>query len=90
MGNGSIRKISPEGTRSTFAGSGARGLTGGTGTEAIFHQLCGVTTDPSGHPLVAGTGNNGIRSCGTFSVQPRAELLRGPLHFQIDGTFTGR
>lgn len=57
-----IRMITPDGTVSTFAGSGMRGLTDGIGTEAAFFQPYGVTTDQGGHLLVADTGNQAIRS----------------------------
>jgi len=61
-GNNMIRMIAPDGTVSTFAGSGDWALTDGTGIEAAFRRPCGITEDENGHLLVADTNNCAIRS----------------------------
>jgi sugar lactone lactonase YvrE len=61
-GNGTIRKITPDGTVSTFAGSpGAFGSANGSGTSARFFAPQGVTVDYVGVIYVADTANATIR-----------------------------
>jgi len=61
-GNSAIRKIDiTSGLVSTLTGSaGVSGSTDGTGTAALFHAPCGVTTDGT-NLYVADTGNSTIR-----------------------------
>jgi serine/threonine-protein kinase len=59
--NHCIRKITPGGIVSTFAGSGAAGYTNGVGTAAAFDSPSGVAFDAAGNLLVADQGNNRIR-----------------------------
>jgi len=59
--NHRIRKITPEGVVSTFAGTGIRGHADGTGTEAQFDLPTGVAVDSSGNVYVVDHGNNRIR-----------------------------
>jgi sugar lactone lactonase YvrE len=59
--NDKIRKITPAGEVSTFAGSGYSGSTDGTGTAASFYSPTGVAVDASGNVYVADTSNNKIR-----------------------------
>jgi sugar lactone lactonase YvrE len=56
-----VRKISPSGVVSTFAGSGSRGSADGAGTAASFNWPSGVAVDSSGHVYVADAGNHVIR-----------------------------
>lgn len=56
-----IRKISPEGEVSPFAGSNIEGSSDGVGTAATFNQPEGLATDHTGHLYVADTGNHKIR-----------------------------
>ena len=56
-----IRKITPSGLVSTFAGSGTAGTTDGQGTSAKFNAPYGITVDSSGNFYVADTGNHRIR-----------------------------
>jgi hypothetical protein len=59
--NHRIRKITPAGVVSTFAGSGIAGFVNGTGTAAQFDQPYGITIDPSGNIYVADRLNNAVR-----------------------------
>jgi len=60
--NSTIRKITPTGIVTTFAGSpGLTGHTDGTGTVARFNWPQGVATDRDGNVYVADTLNGAIR-----------------------------
>lgn len=56
-----IRKISTNGTVSTFAGNGQAGLVDSTGTFAEFNGPSGLAIDKTGNIYVADTYNNAIR-----------------------------
>jgi streptogramin lyase len=61
-GNNTIRKITPAGTVSTFAGSsGSAGNSDGTGSGARFNAPQGVAVDTVGNVYVADTENDTIR-----------------------------
>lgn len=60
-GNHRIRKITPDGTVSTFAGSGTAGFSDDTGTSAMFKSPSGIAMDKQGILYVADEGNNRIR-----------------------------
>lgn len=61
-GNHTIRKISPAGVVSTFAGmTQESGSTNGTGSAARFNGPQGVAVDLNGNVYVADTGNHTIR-----------------------------
>jgi sugar lactone lactonase YvrE len=61
-GFSNIRKITPDGTVSTFAGLGANhGSTDGLGTAARFSNPRGIALDNAGNLYVADSGNNTIR-----------------------------
>lgn len=57
----SIRKISPAGAVTTFAGAGQPGYVEGTGTDARFNFPAGIAIDGADNIYVADTGNNVIR-----------------------------
>jgi len=60
--NHCIRKITPEGVVSTFAGSRTEGFKDGTGIEAQFNSPRGVVVNSSGNVVyVADTNNHRIR-----------------------------
>lgn len=61
FGNHAIRKVSPDGSVATFAGSGQPGLKDGQGTEAEFNGPTSVAIDRAGRVFVADTGNHRIR-----------------------------
>jgi len=61
-GNSTIRKITPAGVVTTFAGSaGLVGSTNGTGSAARFSQPCALCFDPVGNLYVVDRGNHLIR-----------------------------
>jgi streptogramin lyase len=64
-GNNKIRKITPAGVVTSFAGppsgSSTSGFSDGTGTAALFSAPNGIAVDSSGNVYVADTGNNKIR-----------------------------
>jgi streptogramin lyase len=62
-GNNAIRKITPAGVVSTFAGAvtSLSGFANGTGTEASFNTPSFIAVDGSGNVFVADTYNNAIR-----------------------------
>jgi|GEM_PF-730356 len=55
-----IRKIDPSGVVTTLAGADVRGRSDGTGTNAKFYALRGLTLDASGNLYVCDAGNNNI------------------------------
>ena len=59
--NHKIRKITPNGTVSTFAGSGTIGSANGVGTAASFYYPAGIAVDAADNLYVADYGNNKIR-----------------------------
>lgn len=59
--NGRIRKITPAGEVSTFAGSGILATTDGIGSAASFHYPQGVAVDVSGNVYVCDPYNGKIR-----------------------------
>jgi sugar lactone lactonase YvrE len=68
LGN-TIRKITPAGAVSTFAGAaGTTGSTDGTGAAARFSSPEGVATDSDGNVYVADTGNSTIRKITSTGV----------------------
>src|SRR5207244_2809543 len=60
--NHTVRRITPDGTVSTMAGSpGASGSVDGTNDQARFYRPRGITVDRSGNLFVADEGNEFIR-----------------------------
>ena len=60
-GNNRIRKITPDGTVSTLAGSGNTGDADGNGTSASFDRPMSIVIDASGDFLVSDQNNDLIR-----------------------------
>eukprot|EP00040_Diaphanoeca_grandis_P038089 m.255257 g.255257 ORF g.255257 m.255257 type:complete len:717 (+) comp33927_c0_seq11:305-2455(+) len=59
--NHRIRRIAPDGTVSTLAGSGTQGYQDGNGVAAVFNDPRDVVIDGDGNVLVADTYNHRIR-----------------------------
>jgi streptogramin lyase len=59
--NNTIRKITPAGVVTTFAGSAVEGSTDGTGAAARFRGPADVAVDGTGNLFVADSGNGTIR-----------------------------
>jgi sugar lactone lactonase YvrE len=67
--NSTIRKVTPAGAVTTFAGTaGLAGSADGTGAAARFSALHGVAVDGAGNVFVADTGNNTIRKITSSGV----------------------
>jgi len=77
-----VRRITPSGVVSTFAGTGARGNTDGPGSTATFVAPSGVAFDAQGNLFVADTGNNSIRK-----ITPAGEV--STLTGRVPGYFDG-
>ncbi len=83
-GNYKIRKITPAGIVSTFAGNGTNGNVDGIGTLASFSGLTNITIDTSNNLYVSDTFNNNtirkITSAGVVTT-----LAGGASPFNIEG-----
>ena len=65
----SIRKITPDGTVTTFAGKpGTFGSSDGTGVSALFRTPQGIAADSAGNVYVADTGNATVRKITSAGV----------------------
>ena len=85
-GNHTIRKITPAGAVTTFAGgAGALGTSDGTGTAARFNAPAGVAVDGAGNVFVADTTNNTIRKITPAGVVTTLAGLAG-VSGATDGT----
>ncbi len=67
-GNHKIRKITPSGATSTFAGSGVQGAIDALGTLATFNNPSGIAVDATGNIFVADYSNHKIRKISTTGV----------------------
>ncbi len=66
--NHRIRKITPDGTITTFAGTGVAGFADGAGATAQFNQPVGVTISSTGVLFVTDSQNHRIRAIDSAGV----------------------
>jgi hypothetical protein len=67
--NNRIRKITPDGIVTTFAGSGSGGaIVNGTGTAAGFYSPYGITSDAAGNLYVGEYSNQAVRKISPAAV----------------------
>ena len=60
-GNSVIKKINLQGVVTLFAGGDHAGLQNGTGAQALFYAIAGLTSDANGNIWVSDFGNHAIR-----------------------------
>jgi sialate O-acetylesterase len=88
-GNHKIRRISPTGVVTTFAGSGLDVSTDGIGSAASIRTPAGLTFDGSGNLYVGSAGGNCIRKIvvNSFSITPA--LPAGLIFDGTNGSISG-
>jgi sugar lactone lactonase YvrE len=84
--NNKIRKITPTGVVTTFAGSGLKDSVDAVGTLASFNTPGGVAVDGSGNLYVVDSGNNKIRKITSSGVV--TTLAGSGAYDSIDATGT--
>jgi hypothetical protein len=90
QGNSRIRKITSDGTVTTFAGQATNGSTNGTGTNATFSSvLQGLAVDSQGIVYVADNGNGLIRSITPSGVVSTFSSTAGSRWVATQRTTTG-
>jgi len=60
-GNHKIRRVTPDGEVTTFAGAGRPGFGDGPSAHALFRSPAGIAIDPAGGVIVADTQNHRVR-----------------------------
>jgi sugar lactone lactonase YvrE len=87
--NHKIRKISPSGEVSTYAGAGTLGSNEGIASVAQFNYPTGVTIDANENVFVCDYGNNKIRKIGEYGYTITPNLPEGLTFDPATGTITG-
>lgn len=85
--NNRIRKVAPDGTISTVAGTGTAGYSGDNGAAAgaLLNHPCGVAVDSSGNIYIADTANHVVRKISTSGTITTVAGV-GFAGFNSDGT----
>jgi sugar lactone lactonase YvrE len=75
--NNRVRKVTPNGVISTFAGTGvlSYGGDGGLATQAALSNPWGITVGPDGYVYFADSGNNRIRKVGPPGCGPQSCII---------------
>ncbi|WPU99833.1 gliding motility-associated C-terminal domain-containing protein [Mucilaginibacter sp. cycad4] len=85
--NNRIRKVTPGGEVSTYAGSGASGGNNGPAASASFNTPTGVAFDVAGNLYVSDVGNSAVRKITPAGiVSTFATGLNFPRELKVDGT----
>jgi sugar lactone lactonase YvrE len=84
-GNNRIRRIAPDGTVTTVAGSGTAGTAGGPALMAELNQPVDVEVAPDGTLYIADTQNSCIRALGTDGNLRTVAGRCGERGFEGDG-----
>jgi sugar lactone lactonase YvrE len=85
--NNTVRRVSPGGTITAFAGTGVAGPAGdgGPATAAQLNEPRGLTIDASGNVYIADSGNHRVRKVAE-SFPPRTAIYSGPAGATNDPT----
>jgi hypothetical protein len=75
--NNRIRKVTPSGQISTFAGNGNLSYSGdgGLATQAALYNPWGIAVGPDGYVYIADSGNNRIRRVGPPGCGPQSCII---------------
>jgi sugar lactone lactonase YvrE len=86
-GNERIRKVAPDGTITTIAGTGEQGYSGdgGAATLARFRFLKGIAVDADGNVYICDAGNNVIRKITAADGKVQTIAGNGVYSFSGDG-----